>query len=110
MVNRTTQCVARNPVADRGEVMKVLFLIFRNRVWAAQPQVRLKQQTSQDMTESLVREVSHVECIDHPVVEEIHFAIEKLVVRLELRRQQAHFSLDASHNRRPRLTQHSSKR
>src|SRR5437773_8178463 len=98
MISRTTKRVARHPVADRSEVMKVLFLIFRNRVRNAQPEVRLKQQASQDVTESLVREVSHVECVHHPVVEKIQFGIEKLVVRLELRAQQASFGFESSLN------------
>src|SRR5213594_3329778 len=71
--------------------------------------MRFEQQTSQDVTESLVREVSHVECVHHPVVEKVQFRIEKLVVRLELCTQQASFCFESSLNGRPRVGQHPAK-
>jgi len=45
--------------------------------------MRFEEQTSQDVTQSLIRKITLVERLHHPVVEKIEFWIEEFVVRIE---------------------------
>src|ERR1044071_4059051 len=69
-----------------------------------------KEQSPQNVTQSLIGEIPFIECLHHPVVEEVQFWIEKLVIRLERCTQQAAFRFESALNGCPRVRQHPAER
>src|SRR5215510_7409028 len=90
--------------------MQVCLLRLRDPAPRGQSQVRFEEQTPQYVAETLVREVPFVKRLDHPIVEEIQFRVEKLVIRLELCTQEPAFRLEFTLDGRARIWQHSAER
>ncbi len=63
--------------------MQIILLRLRNRMSRRQSQVCFEEQSAQDVAQTLVGEVSFVERLHHPVIKQVDFRIEKLVVRIE---------------------------
>src|SRR5271168_3695821 len=68
--------------------------------------MRLEKQSAEHVTEPLVGKVPFVKCRDHPVVEEVQFGVEELIVGLESVSEQAAFGLEFAFDRSACVRKH----
>src|ERR1044072_4966172 len=110
MIERATQRVTGNTLADRSQVMQVILLRLRDWIRRRQSEMRFKEQPAQDVTQPLVGKVSFIERVHHPVVKQIEFWIEEFVVGIERRAEQSSFRLESALDRCTGVRQHPAER